>query len=70
MSLHHIQMSCGADIREDGGVSAQRRQVAAPGRRSGEGSASLLPYLLHSLATKLIAAPPNVLQRPARGGTE
>lgn len=32
--------------------------IPPPGRRNGEGSASILPYLVKTLASKPMAAPP------------
>lgn len=38
-------------------------RLAPPGRRTGEGSASILPYLLMSLASKPTPAVPDILRR-------
>lgn len=41
--------------------------IPPPGRRNGEGSASILPYLARTLAAKPMAAPSGPPPQPERG---
>jgi len=43
--------------------------IPPPGRRTGEGSASILPYLARTLAAKPMAAASSPAPAPARGPT-
>jgi hypothetical protein len=40
-----------------------KRDNAPPGRRTGEGTATLLPYLLHFLASRPKVGPPGGIER-------
>jgi hypothetical protein len=40
-----------------------KRDIAPPGQRNGQGTASLLPYLLHSIASKPKVGPPGGIER-------
>lgn len=53
--------------RHDNGRLRRRAEdLPPPGSRTGEGSASLLPYLALSLAAKPNPGPPGGLERRAR----
>jgi hypothetical protein len=40
-----------------------KRDIAPPGQRHGQGTASLLPYLIQALAAKPKAGPPGGVER-------
>lgn len=52
-------------MRED---SPAQPSLAPPGRRTGEGAASILPYLLRSLASKPTPAAPDRSRQGASAG--
>jgi len=61
-------MQAGTGTRSDAPSTAGRRadELRPPGRRTGEGVDSLLPYLAVTLASKPKPGPPGGVERRAR----